>query len=327
MARRTTVTLVDDIDGSEADESVSFGLDRADYEIDLSESNAGALRDVLAPARRTGGRRGSTTPRREASAALSTNRRSRTDTREIRAWAVEHGATLPARGRLAASVVEAFDANDPSKLTDRHAEDTPGSIGHRKRETAGQELREAVAGGDRGAQPAGEQEEVEHHDRSEPDQPELLAQGGDDEVGVGQRHQLGAPGAEPVRVYTLGSVASSRVASSPCRPRRRRCAAVRDRSRSSSWPRTTSRGSGSSIRTRGDIGQRQAKVAQGADRVQARQIVGRVAPVPGIRALGGHEQPDLVVVTKRPHGQARGRGHLSDAPPPLAVPAAHDPRR
>lgn len=132
MARRTTVTLVDDIDGSEADESVSFGLDRADYEIDLSESNAGALRDVLAPfvtaARRTGGRRGSTTPRREVSAAPSTNGRSRTDTREIRAWAVEHGATLPARGRLAASVVEAFDANDPSKLTDRHAEDTPGSI-------------------------------------------------------------------------------------------------------------------------------------------------------------------------------------------------------
>ena len=48
MATKTTVTLVDDLDGSEASESVAFGLDGASYEIDLSDNNAEKLRDVLA---------------------------------------------------------------------------------------------------------------------------------------------------------------------------------------------------------------------------------------------------------------------------------------
>ncbi len=61
MASRTTVTLVDDLDGSEAEQTVSFGLEGVDYEIDLSTAHAQALRDALAPytaaGRRTGGRR------------------------------------------------------------------------------------------------------------------------------------------------------------------------------------------------------------------------------------------------------------------------------
>ena len=48
MATMTTVTLVDDLDGSEASGSVSFALDGASYEIDLSEGNAEKLRDALA---------------------------------------------------------------------------------------------------------------------------------------------------------------------------------------------------------------------------------------------------------------------------------------
>jgi hypothetical protein len=58
MSRVTEVRLVDDIDGSKAAETVSFGLDRRMYELDLSEKNAGKLRDALAPfvasARRAG---------------------------------------------------------------------------------------------------------------------------------------------------------------------------------------------------------------------------------------------------------------------------------
>ena len=54
------VMLVDDIDGGDAEESVSFGLDGVKYEIDLSEANAAALREALAPwvghARRVAGR-------------------------------------------------------------------------------------------------------------------------------------------------------------------------------------------------------------------------------------------------------------------------------
>src|SRR4051794_29819693 len=41
------ITLVDDFDGSPAAETVSFALDGTTYEIDLSETNAAALRDTI----------------------------------------------------------------------------------------------------------------------------------------------------------------------------------------------------------------------------------------------------------------------------------------
>ena len=63
MAQRTLITLTDDIDGSEASETVVFGLDGATYEIDLNEAHAEDLREVLAPyvagARRSGAPAGS----------------------------------------------------------------------------------------------------------------------------------------------------------------------------------------------------------------------------------------------------------------------------
>ena len=40
MARKVQVLLVDDLDGGAADETVSFALDGASYEIDLSSDNA-----------------------------------------------------------------------------------------------------------------------------------------------------------------------------------------------------------------------------------------------------------------------------------------------
>ena len=49
MAKRVEVTLVDDVDGSEADETVQLTVDGTAVEIDLSTVNAGRLRDVLAP--------------------------------------------------------------------------------------------------------------------------------------------------------------------------------------------------------------------------------------------------------------------------------------
>ena len=48
MAQRTQVLLIDDLDGSSADETLNFGLDGAAYEIDLSTANAGLLRKALA---------------------------------------------------------------------------------------------------------------------------------------------------------------------------------------------------------------------------------------------------------------------------------------
>ena len=48
MAQKVNIVLVDDIDGSEASETVAFGLDGSSYEIDLNSTNAAALRDALA---------------------------------------------------------------------------------------------------------------------------------------------------------------------------------------------------------------------------------------------------------------------------------------
>lgn len=107
MAQRVHVVLVDDIDGGDAAETVSFALDGVDYEIDLSEPHAGQLREALAPyighARRTGGRRRA--GQRGGSAAAKGP-----SAAEIRDWARENGWDVPARGRVSAEVREAYTA-------------------------------------------------------------------------------------------------------------------------------------------------------------------------------------------------------------------------
>ena len=106
MAQKVQVTLVDDIDGGPADETVSFSLDGKAYELDLSSKNAASFRDTLAKytenARRIGGR----------SAGRSTSGRRRggdNRTAQIREWARSHGHKVNERGRIAASVVQAYD--------------------------------------------------------------------------------------------------------------------------------------------------------------------------------------------------------------------------
>lgn len=108
MAQRVNVVLVDDIDGSDAVETVSFALDGVDYEIDLSEKHADQLRKAFAPyvghGRRTGGRRRG--GRRSSSSSSSSNGASAAD---IRAWARENGWEVPERGRVSAEVREAYE--------------------------------------------------------------------------------------------------------------------------------------------------------------------------------------------------------------------------
>ena len=123
MATRTVTSLVDDLDGSAAEENLSFGLDRVEYEIDLSAGHAQALREVFAPylaaARRVGGRRspGGAQPARPARSNDNGGlARSRSTNAEIRVWAAEHGVALAERGRIPGRVIEAFEAGDASRL-------------------------------------------------------------------------------------------------------------------------------------------------------------------------------------------------------------------
>lgn len=104
MARQVQVLLVDDIDGEVAVETVTFGLDGVEYEIDLSEDNAAALRDAVGSyighARRVGRKRAA-----KVGAARATG-----DTAAIRAWAGENGIAVSKRGRISADVVAQYEA-------------------------------------------------------------------------------------------------------------------------------------------------------------------------------------------------------------------------
>ena len=105
MAQKVTVELEDDLDGGPADETVRFGVDGSDYEIDLSAKNAAALRRKLAPFiehSREAGRRQARGGGRTAS--------SRDRGGSIRAWAKGQGIAVSDRGRIPASVAEQYDA-------------------------------------------------------------------------------------------------------------------------------------------------------------------------------------------------------------------------
>ncbi|GAA2810446.1 Lsr2 family protein [Saccharopolyspora taberi] len=111
MAQKVTVQLVDDVDGSEAESTVEFGLDGVNYSIDLSSANAAKLRDSLASyvanARRTGGRKRPGGKQNKPAAAPSAADRERNQA--IREWAREQGMQVSDRGRIPSEVVEAYD--------------------------------------------------------------------------------------------------------------------------------------------------------------------------------------------------------------------------
>ena len=102
VAQKVQVLLVDDVDGSEASESVSLGFDGTTYELDLSDKNAKKLRDELAPwvkvARKTGGTR------------RPSKRSSNVDLKAVRAWAASNKIELSNRGRVPAKVIEQYKA-------------------------------------------------------------------------------------------------------------------------------------------------------------------------------------------------------------------------
>src|SRR4051812_30071832 len=107
MAQKVSIVLVDDLDGSEATETVSFGLDGTTYEIDLNDKNAAALRDALSGYVGHGRKVGAAPRRGGRKAAAGTDGPS---AKEIRDWARSNGFDVPERGRVSAEVRSAYDA-------------------------------------------------------------------------------------------------------------------------------------------------------------------------------------------------------------------------
>lgn len=124
MAQKVQVILVDDVEGGEAAETVSFALDGVSYEIDVSEKNANALRDALAPwvghARRVGGRSSGGRSRAGSSGGSGRSRGAsagggggggggKHDLSDVRTWARENGYQVSDRGRVSSEVIAAYE--------------------------------------------------------------------------------------------------------------------------------------------------------------------------------------------------------------------------
>jgi hypothetical protein len=113
MAKRTVHMLIDDLDGGDADETITFALDGIQYQIDLSTKNAAKMRDGLARYVGAGTRTGragtatmrNSTPRRSGSATAD-----RDQNRAIREWAQGKGLDVSDRGRIKKEIVDRYHA-------------------------------------------------------------------------------------------------------------------------------------------------------------------------------------------------------------------------
>jgi hypothetical protein len=115
MARKVQVILSDDLDENlPADETVSFSLDGTSYEIDLADKNAKEMRDVFSryvSAARKVGRGSRTSGGGGGGRGRSTGgRMDREQAGAIRDWARKNGHAVSDRGRIPASVVDAYEA-------------------------------------------------------------------------------------------------------------------------------------------------------------------------------------------------------------------------
>jgi Spy/CpxP family protein refolding chaperone len=106
MARNVQVVVSDDLDGTHGAETVSFGLDGASYEIDLSEKNRAKFEKALEPYVKAGRRMSRS---RRSSSARTTG--PRTDRTAIRSWAKEQGLQVSERGRISAEVMQRYEAS------------------------------------------------------------------------------------------------------------------------------------------------------------------------------------------------------------------------
>jgi nucleoid-associated protein Lsr2 len=112
MAQKVIRQFVDDIDGSEAERTFSFAVDGTHYEIDLSSENIQEFNEAIAgfveSARRVK-TKGDGHRARKTSSAHRGTAQSREQVQAVRQWARQHGHTISNRGRIPASIQQAFD--------------------------------------------------------------------------------------------------------------------------------------------------------------------------------------------------------------------------
>jgi hypothetical protein len=112
VAKSFVIELIDDLDGSEASETVRFGVDGTDYEIDLGQHNAEQLRAVLARFVQAG-RHASSSGRRTAGARRTPLKMAvaGVEMKAVRRWADENGVSVNSRGRIKNDVVQRYLAS------------------------------------------------------------------------------------------------------------------------------------------------------------------------------------------------------------------------
>jgi hypothetical protein len=106
MAQKIQTFFIDDLDGSEAEGTVLFGLDGTQYEIDLSTEHAKELRTALGryieAGRKVTVRRAAPNGRKAPANGVSNT--------EVRAWAKAQGLEVKERGRVPADLIAQYQA-------------------------------------------------------------------------------------------------------------------------------------------------------------------------------------------------------------------------
>ncbi len=118
MAQKTIVQFTDDLDGTEASQTVEFGYQGKTYKLDLNDKNAAELEEALAPYIAAAQQADGGTPRggrgkgRQAAAPKQRSGESRDyDPKAVREWAQSQGLEVPARGRIPSKVLEQYRAS------------------------------------------------------------------------------------------------------------------------------------------------------------------------------------------------------------------------
>ncbi len=101
MAQRVIVSLIDDLDGSDATETLSFSIDGSSFEVDLNEVNANQLRSVLAPYQKAA---------RKLPGQRSAKLQASSETAAARKWAADNDIPVNPRGRIRLDTLQQYAA-------------------------------------------------------------------------------------------------------------------------------------------------------------------------------------------------------------------------